>query len=230
LRDGGMRQFCRCIAEFKASLLDHIMRCDRLPKLVIRAARSKGPEKDEKMNAVTPRVLLPILVTLGISALPASAQMAPMMGTGPMTGQGTAQGTAPWPSNTPPPCIAEFLKLRENVEKLGLAAKNARDHNASREEMCKLVTTFVGAEGKMVNYAATNGATCGIPAQAVQQMKEGHVRTVAVRQQICTAGPQPGNVAPTLSDALGTNTFPTQNTQAKRMGTFDTLTGDPLKQ
>ena len=178
------------------------------------------------MNTLTPsRVLLPILLALVIPEIPAVAQMAPMG-----MGAPTSQGAAPWPDSQPPPCIAEFLKLRENVEKAGNAAKTARDHNASREEMCKLITTFVGVEGKMVSYASANASSCGIPMQAVQQMKEGHAKTTVVRKQICSAGPQPGAVAPTLSDALGTNSFSTESPKTSRMGTFDTLTGNPLKQ
>jgi hypothetical protein len=138
-------------------------------------------------------------------------------------------GQNPWAS-TPPPCVQQFLKLREAVEKQGNAAKTAREHNASREEMCKVITVFVGAEEKMVSYAAANASTCGIPPQAVQQMKVGHARTIQVKTQICSAGPQGGPVAPTLSDALGTNTLPTVDAKASRMGTFDTLTGNPLKQ
>jgi hypothetical protein len=179
------------------------------------------------MKVNTPsRVLLPILVALIIPTIPASAQMAPM-GVGPMGPPGA--GPSPWPSNQPPPCLAEFLKLRAVVEKLGMAAKAGHDHHASREEMCKLIGTFSGAEEKMVTYAAANVSGCGIPAEAVKQMRGNHEHTVMVRNQVCAAGPTPGPVAPTLSDAL-TNTSAPPTAKAAHTGTFDTLTGNPLKQ
>jgi hypothetical protein len=172
------------------------------------------------MNAVTmSRALLPILAALAASVVSASAQMGPMGGA-PM-GAGGA-----WPSS-PPPCIAEFVKLRENVEKTGLAAKAAHDQGASREDMCKIIETFTAAEEKMVKYADLNAASCGIPAEAMKQMKGNHAHTVLIRKQVCSAGPAAAPAAPTLSDALGTNAAPTATTKNGK-GTFDTLTGNPL--
>jgi len=180
-----------------------------------------------------------VLFLLAALAAPvsASAQMGPMgptglgpMGpmapgpSGPPSGPG---GTSGWPTGNPPPCIAEFLKLRSEVEKAGIAAKTARAHNAPREEMCKLITTFVAAEAKMVSYASANASSCGIPPPAIKQMKEGHEKTGVIRAQIC-AGPGPA-AAPTLSDALGASSFALDGVKAKS-STFNTLTGNPLKQ
>jgi hypothetical protein len=174
------------------------------------------------MKVNTPnRVLLPILVALVIPIIPASAQMVPM-GAGPMGPPGAAP--TPWPSSQPPPCIAEFLKLRGVVEKMGIAAKAGHDHHVSREEMCKLIVSFSGAEEKMVSYAAANVAGCGIPADAVKQMKANHEHTVTVRTQVCAVGPAPGPVVPTLSDAL-TSTGPVPAAKASHTGTLDTMTG-----
>jgi hypothetical protein len=173
------------------------------------------------MYAVTTsRALLPFLAALTVSVMPASAQMAPM-GMGPAPGAGPA-----WPGN-PPPCVAEFMKLRENVEKTGLAAKAAHEKNATREQMCKIIETFTAAEEKMVKYADVNATNCGIPADALKQMKGNHAHTVQIRKQVCSAGPAAAPAAPTLSEALGTNTSPTPTTKTGK-GTFDTLTGNPL--
>ena len=172
------------------------------------------------MTAVTmSRALLPILAALTVSVIPASAQM----GMGP-AGPGAGPG---WPSQQPPPCIAEFVKLRETVEKTGLAAKAAHDKNATREQMCEIIKTFAAAEEKMVKYADVNATSCGIPAEAVKQMKGNHVHTALIRKQVCSAGPAAAPAAPTLSDALGTNASPTPATKAGK-GTFETLTGNPL--
>jgi hypothetical protein len=127
----------------------------------------------------------------------------------------------------PPPCVAEFMRLRGLVEKEGMAAKAAHDKNASREEMCKIITVFTTAEDKMVKYAEANATTCGIPADAIKQMKGNHGHTATVQKQICAAGPAPGGPPPpTLSDALGTNT--SAPTASGNKGQFETLTGNAL--
>jgi hypothetical protein len=172
-----------------------------------------------EMNAVLRSpVLLAMLVTF--SAVPAVAQMP--MGGSPM---GSPMG---WPAQPQqvPPCVADFMKLRDQVQKLGLAAKAAHDKNASREEMCKLITNFSAAEEKMVKFATVNSAGCGIPADAISQMKDNHNHSAMIRKQICSAGPAPAPVAPTLSDALGTSA-PTVSAKDGK-GMFDTLTGNPL--
>jgi hypothetical protein len=171
------------------------------------------------------RALPPALVALAVSVLPASAQMM-----GPMGGMGGSPfGGSPFQQQPqqPPPCVAEFLRLRGVVEKEGLAAKAAHDKQASREEMCKIITVFSAAEEKMTKYAETNATTCGIPAEAVKQMKGNHTHTAMVQKQICAAGPGPGGPPPpTLSDALGTNT--TAPTASGNKGQFETLTGNAL--
>ena len=50
-----------------------------------------------------------------------------------------------------PPCILEFTRLREDVEKKGKAAKAASEHKATREEMCKHVTVFARPRGNGPN-------------------------------------------------------------------------------
>jgi hypothetical protein len=72
-----------------------------------------------------------------------------------------------------PPCMAEFAKLREDVQKCGLVAKAAGQRKASREEMCKHITAYSAAELKWVKYVETNTATCGFPNEVVQQLKAG---------------------------------------------------------
>jgi hypothetical protein len=145
----------------------------------------------------------------------------------PMSAPSAAAPGSAWPGNAPP-CVAQFMQLRDAVQKTGLAAKAGHDKNASREEMCKLIETFAEAEDKWVKYTVTNAQGCGIPAEAVKQIKSNHEHTVMIRKQICSAGPAPGAVVPTLSDALGTNA-PTI-TAKKSKSSFETLTGNPLTQ
>src|SRR5262245_58257578 len=61
-----------------------------------------------------------------------------------------------------PPCMAEFAKLRDDVQKRGLAAKAAGARKVSREEMCKHITDYSAAELKWVKYTEGNKTSCGI--------------------------------------------------------------------
>src|SRR5215831_5215819 len=143
-------------------------------------------------------------------------------------------GAGPPPQASPygggggmPPCMAEFAKLREDVQKKGLAAKAASQRKVSREEMCKHITTYSAAELKWVKYTEANVASCGIPAEVVQQLKQVHTNTEQTKEKICTAGPSAA--PPSLHDALGTSRLPTPETTKLGSGTLDTLTGNAIQ-
>jgi hypothetical protein len=125
-----------------------------------------------------------------------------------------------------PPCLVEFNKLREDVQKQGLAAKAASQHKASREEMCKHITVFSAVELKWVKYTESNVKSCGIPAEVVQQLKQVHSNTEQTKEKLCAQGP--AVAPPSLSDALGTSRLPTPDTTKSAGGTLDTLTGSAL--
>lgn len=105
--------------------------------------------------------------------------------------QAVAQ-TLPWPTDppqpavpSPSPCTAEFAKLRQDVQQLGLAAKAAGQRKVSRQEMCGHITAYSAAELKWVNYAQAEVTTCGIPAQVVSQLKQVHGNTEQIKEKIC---------------------------------------------
>jgi hypothetical protein len=126
--------------------------------------------------------------------------------------------------------MAEFAKLREEVEKKGLAAKAAGQRKVAREEMCKLITTYAAAEAKWVKFTEAGVQTCGIPPQISNQLKQVHVNTEQTRERICTAGPVPGGGPPSLSDALGTTKLATPDSaKTAGGGTLDTLTGPAVR-
>lgn len=167
-----------------------------------------------------------------------SQQQAPWPGGAPQ-GQPAAMSAPPptmggggppgGPQGQMPPCVAEFMGLRDKVEKSAAVAKAASERKAGREEMCKHVTAYFDAEVRWINYAKANVTKCGIPAEVTKQIETVHVRTSNIRKQICSAGPGPaGPAAPTLSDALGTTTMPADTARSGR-GTLDTLTGNALK-
>lgn len=167
---------------------------------------------------------------------PGSPQPAPQQGGWPASPQpamgapSAPMGAGPTPEQVD--CMREFQVFRQEVEKRGLAAKAAGEsHKASREEMCKLVTLYSGAEAKWIKYSADNMSKCGIPKEIVDQIKKAHAHTDDARTKICAAGPAGGGGgAPSLSDALGTSRLPSQETERRKAGTgtLDTLTGNAL--
>jgi len=130
----------------------------------------------------------------------------------------------------PPPCAAVLNKLHAEAEKRGAEAKAGQEKRVPREELCKLVTNLVAAEGKFTNTAEKEARNCGIPPEAIKQMKAGHEHLVQVRTALCTAAPSAG--PPSLAEALGTDKLPldeTEKTNVKRGGVLDSMTGAPIR-
>lgn len=153
-----------------------------------------------------------------VVAWPAAAQFPPAAG-----GQ-----QAPQQQQQEPPCVQEFFKLREATEKRAMAIREASERKADPKEACGLFNAFAAAETKMIKYAADNQVWCGIPAQIIEQMKQGQKRTADIRTKVCRAAAAPARPsAPTLSDAL-TTPVPDSNNIKTGRGTYDTLTGTPL--
>jgi hypothetical protein len=165
----------------------------------------------------------------------APAAPGPMAMPGAMSPMGAPpQGMAPPASafggaGAEPPCMAEFVKMRDEVQKKGLAAKAASERKPTREEMCKHITLLAAAETKWVKFTESNVASCGIPGDVAQQLKAMHGRTEQARKNICAPGAAAAPVAPSLSDALGTTRLPMPETTKSGSGTLDTLTGNAIQ-
>ena len=131
------------------------------------------------------------------------------------------------------PCMNDIGPLRDEAGRRAQAIKAGIDHKIPRNELCHLFTQFAAAEAKFVKYLDQNQTWCGVPAQAVAQIKSNHLRTVKTKTQVCSGGPGPGQAGPPpgpgLSDALGTNRPPSASTTAPGRGTLDTLTGNPVR-
>jgi hypothetical protein len=145
-----------------------------------------------------------------------------------MAGSAAAQ-FQPMPQQEPP-CLAAFSKLRDDAQHKGEAIAKAGKHKTSPQEACRLFTALTAAEAKMVKYAVENATWCGIPQQALAQMKQGHDKANEMRTKICRiAAAPPVPQGPTLSDALGGGGIPSANNiKTGRGGTYDTLTGAPI--
>jgi hypothetical protein len=166
-----------------------------------------------------------------VAAVPAAAQFPPVPP--PQPGQApTIQVQPAQPQQQqPPPCVAEFMHLRDETEKKAKMIRAASDRHASPKEACGLFTTFTAAEDKLVKYAVDNGVWCGIPKEVVANLKQGHVQAVQLKTRVCSAAAQQQTAAPrqpTLSDALGAPAITDKSDIKTGRGTFDTLTGTPL--
>jgi hypothetical protein len=128
-------------------------------------------------------------------------------------------------------CMKAFLPMRAEAEKRGKLIKAASDRHAPPSEACKLIGNFAQVEVKMIKYVESHAASCGIPPQIAEQLKNGHKGTEAMQQKVCAAAEQlaKGSAGPSLSDVLGSAAaLPEVTASKKGGGTFDTLNGNAL--
>lgn len=129
-----------------------------------------------------------------------------------------------------PPCMKDFLPLRKDAEQRAAVIRTAMERKAAQPEICQAFKNFAAAEEKVVKFVETNNVWCGVPPEAVKQMKTNHNKTITMRNQVCNsaragyAAPRP----PSLSDALNAPAVPNPATAKTGRGTYDTLTGNPL--
>ena len=180
---------------------------------------------------------VPLVLMLAVLPVwPAAAQfggMPGMPGSGGMMspggGPGGQFGATPQPQQPPPAC-QQLVALRDETQKHGQALQAAGQKKAPPEELCKLFKAFLAAETKMVKGLEEQSATCGVPAEVLQQVRAGHSRAAQTSKQICEVaaqGPRPSG--PSLSDALGTTPVVPDTTSTKKgQGTFDTMSGSPM--
>ncbi len=168
---------------------------------------------------------------------PGTSAAAPMPGTvappmSPMMAPPGARQASPFDGGQAgmPPCMAEFGKLRDEVQKRGQAAKAASERKATREEMCKHIQAYNAAEAKWLKFTEASTGTCGIPPQVAEQLKQVHLSTEQTKEKVCAAQAMAvAPSAPSLSDALGTNKLPAPETTRTKSGTLDTLTGNAIQ-
>lgn len=129
----------------------------------------------------------------------------------------------------PPAACQNLMALRDDTQKAGGALKAASERKAPPEEACKLFKTFVAAESKMIKALEENSQVCGVPAEAIKQVKAQHVGVGKMAKQVCdaaAAGPRP--TGPSFSEVLGSTPAVPDNNTKRGFGTFDTLSGNQL--
>jgi hypothetical protein len=148
---------------------------------------------------------------------------------GPVAPGGFGGGAPAQPSEAQRICLT-FPAIREDMEKTGIKIREASARKATREEVCPLFKEIVVKETKMIKFLEANRQLCGVPLDAINQMKSNHANTTKIRNVVCSAGPAGPAPGPTLSDALG-GPIIADDTSAKQpgRGTFDTLTGNALQ-
>ena len=120
----------------------------------------------------------------------------------------------------PPPCLAEFLRLREDVDKKGRTAKAASEHKATREEMCKHITAYAAAELKWVKFTEANTAACGIPPRSGRNSSRSITAPKRPRQRSVLPqwrGQWPARAYPTHSVLRGSLRRPRRVPEAVRL-------------
>ena len=118
-----------------------------------------------------------------------------------------------------------FVPLRDEIQHTMAALKAANERKAPRDEFCELFKKLSGSTGKIVKFFEQHKTLCGIPDEALKQAKLDNNKSLTFRKQACSAGPAAG---PTLSDVLGAPVLPEGNSNRPDVGTFNTLTGNPL--
>lgn len=175
-----------------------------------------------------------------VGGAPASAPSAfPSQGAAPLGGGfgGAAPmgGQAGGPSAAQEQCMSRFAPLRAEAEKRANMIKTASARKASPQEACKLITSFVQSEARLIAFVTKNQAACGIPADVPKQMKANSARTAQLRKNVCAAAANGGApsgpaAAPSLAEVLGSSSG-VEARSVRRSGgsTFDTLNGNVLE-
>jgi hypothetical protein len=130
-----------------------------------------------------------------------------------------AQGTTP---------CSDFERLSQEAQKKGEAVSVLMKTKADRKQLCSTMNTFIVSEAAVIKFLEDNKTWCGVPDQAITVSKANHEKSLKFRTAVCSDD-APHPKSPSLSDAIKTPTVDSAtNTNTKRGGTFDTLTGNPL--
>ena len=119
----------------------------------------------------------------------------PMLATAPAAAQDIWSLPGPGPGATPEQqkCAQEFQAYREEVERRARVAVAESKQKPTREKMCELVGLYSTAEFKWLKFSETNMARCSIPEQAIEQIKQVHVRTVEAKNKLCARAQSPSD-------------------------------------
>jgi hypothetical protein len=101
--------------------------------------------------------------------------------------------------SAPPPACQQLLTLRDETQKHGIAIQKANERKANVQDACKLFKSYLAAEAKFIRGLEDNSRTCGVPADAIKQAREGHAKASQTGKQVCeeaARGPGPASSIP----------------------------------
>src|SRR5262249_41953372 len=114
----------------------------------------------------------------------------PAGGAAPVAAGGFSAGPTIQPGAPSQDCMKEFRPLRDDAEQRGKLIKAAGERHAAPDEACKLIKNFAQAEVKMLSYIEKNSATCWIPSQVADQLRNGQKNSKARLTGVCTIAQQ----------------------------------------
>ncbi len=170
---------------------------------------------------------------LMLVALPLGAAQAQFGGGPGMPGMPGAQGFGP--PQQPPAACQQLMVLRDETAKhaQAIGAASKAEKKPPPDVVCKLFKSYLASEAKMIKALETNATTCGVPPDAIKQVKLQHNQAGLTGKQVCEMAARPAQPAgPSLSDALGTTPLVPEHSERnkqQRGGAFDTLTGNVLQ-
>jgi hypothetical protein len=88
------------------------------------------------------------------------------------------------PQVAKPPCWDDFMPLREEAQKRATAISVAGKRKADSKEICELFGRFAEAEAKVIQFIEANGQWCGIPPEALSQMKRSQSKANEMRKSV----------------------------------------------
>ena len=89
------------------------------------------------------------------------------------------------PQPGPPPACQKLLVNRDETQKHGQALQVAGRKKASPEEICQLFKAFLVAETGMLEGLEAQKATCGVPANVIDQVKAQHGKASQMADRVC---------------------------------------------
>ena len=133
-------------------------------------------------------------------------------------------------------CEKDFMSIRAELEKRGIALQKAGERKAGPVEGCRLLRNYTAQEARMIKFFTERQQVCQIPGEVIKQAREGHTKALAMRDNACQAaaapkGPPPPPPSAGLSGALGRGTAGGPPPDSQGGGTvFDTLGGNILRE
>lgn len=144
----------------------------------------------------------------------------------PSAGFGPPMGAA---RQQEPPCFKEFTQLSQDAAKKRGAIEQAGKKKVPPAVACRLFNDYAASEAKLIKFVSANTASCGMPKDLLDNLNKGHAQTTQIRTRVCeVAAAPPKPAGPSLSDALSAP-VPDSSNVKRGHGTFDTLSGSPLK-